>query len=90
MDFSIELQASEPSLNYQSDKILTCRVRTLGIPSGKFLCGSWTKFPVILQIRSVTTVDSTEDFNRSTEAVFYLICGVCLQLAALGNTSRQM
>ena len=58
--------------------------------SGKLLYASWTKSHAILPIRSVTTVDSTENLIALTEAVFYLIRGVCLQVAPLGNTSRQM
>jgi hypothetical protein len=58
-------QAYEPSLNYQSIEILTYRVRTFAILSGKLL-------------------------NALIEAVFYLIRGVYLQVAPLGNTSRQM
>jgi hypothetical protein len=83
-------QAYEPSLNYQSIEILTYRVRTFAMLSGKLLNASWTKSHAILPIRSVTTVDSTEDLTALTEAIFYLIRGVYLQVAPLGNTSRQM
>jgi hypothetical protein len=47
-------------------------------------------FQLFFESDQLQPFDSTEDFNRSTEAVFYLIRGVCLQLAALENTSRQM